>query len=206
MVAMLSTAPQMPHLFFDEKSVEDRTASIAENRLIMKSVDIVTIRQPGAKDDVEKEALPWLESLHQNANWAPEWVERAKSMHRQWKSGQEITQVGTHVRMWPPVSKAEADMLIAAGVRTVEELSAANEQIIGRIGIGGRDLKNRAIAWMDSAAKDGRGAEELNALRVQNEAQSKQIADLMQKMNQLLAAVPAPTPTPEPEKADDFLG
>jgi hypothetical protein len=206
MVSMLSTAPQMPHLFFSEDSIEDRGASIAAGRLVSKPIDKVTIRQPGSKDDVEKEAEPWLETLHQNPNWAPEWVERAKSMYRQWKAGQEITQVGTHIRMWAPVSKSEAEMLIAAGVRTVEELASANEQIISRIGIGGRDLKNRAIAWMDSAAKDGRGAEELNALRVANEAQSKQIADLMQKMNQLLATAPAPIAAPEPEKVDDFLG
>ena len=192
MVSMLSTAPVMPHLFFEEESVEDRNASLAAGGLISKSVDMVTIRQPGSKDDVKREAGPWLATLPQNPNWSPEWVERAKAMYKQFKEGLEITQVGTHVRMWPPISKAEAETLMAAGLRTVEELALANEQSISRIGIGGRDLKQRAQAWLDSASKDGRAAGELAVLREANAKQGEQIADLMAKLNQLLAAQ-APT-------------
>lgn len=202
MVSMFQNAPMMPHLTFFEESVEDRTLSLEAGRRISKSVDMVTVKQPGSKDDVTWEAVQWLARLPQNPNWKPEWIDRAKLMYRQFKEGLEITQIGTHIRMWPPISKAEAETLIAAGLRTVEELAAANEQVIGRIGIGGRDMKQRAQAWLDSAAKDGRGAAELAVLRDQNAKQSEQIAALMVKVNQLLAAQPqgvigqeAPMPT-----------
>lgn len=209
MVSMLATIPLMPHLTFSEESVEDRTLSLAAGRLVSKSVDMVTIRQPGCKDDVSREAVPWLEALHQNPNWQPEWVERAKSMYRQFKEGLEITQVGTHIRMWPPISKAEAETVMSAGLRTVEELAGANEQVLSRIGMGARALKDKARAWLDSAEKDGRGAAELNVLREQNAQQSAQIAELVAKLNQMLATPAAPAPqvvTPEAVAVeDDFL-
>lgn len=197
-----------PFVNFEERSVEDREASIAAGRLIMKSVDYVIISQPGSKDSVEKEAVPWLDSLRQNANYDPMWVDRFKTHYRMWKEGNEITPDGTHIRMWAPISKAEAETLIAARVRTVEDLAAANEETLRMIGMGARALQNKARAWLESASNTGKTTEEIVALRALTEAQAKEIESLRAKNHALARASAAqvkPAETSPAEANDDFL-
>ena len=192
-----------PHIFFEERSVEDRDATLLSGSVKMKSVDYVIVNQPGSKDTVEKEAKMWLEAAKHNPNFPPAWVDRFQTQYKLWKEGHEPTPDGTHVRMWAAVTKAEADTLINAGVKTVEDLAAANEETLRRVGIGARTLQQKARAWMESAAKTGATAEELTALRASNESQQQQIEELREKIRKLAAANIAAS-KPE-EKADDFL-
>ena len=193
-----------PHVFFEERSVEDRDATIESGGVKMKSVDYVIINQPGSKDTVEKEAKVWLEAAKHNPNFHPSWVDRFVSQYKLWKEGHEPTPDGTHVRMWAAVTKAEAETLINAGIKTVEDLAAANEEALRRIGIGSRGLQIKARAWLESAAKSGATAEEITQLRVMNAAQQKQIEDLREKIRKL-AQAQGQTDKTSVEETDDFL-
>ena len=77
---------------------------------------------------------------------------------------------GTSVRNWPVLSPAQTQTLIAAHVMTVEDLAIANEEVIMRLGMGGRALKQRAVDWLQAASSTGKTAEQLTALQVENEA------------------------------------
>lgn len=193
-----------PFIEFEERSVEDRDASIKAGHLVMKSVDYVIIRQPGSKDSVEKEALIWLEGAKKNASFNPAWVDRFHAHYKMWKQGQEITPDGTHIRMWAPISKAEAETLIAARILTVEDLAAANEDALRTIGIGARALQQKARAWLESAAKTGKTAEEITLLRATTESQNQQIEELRDKVRMLARQLAEANNTKAP--ADDFLG
>lgn len=192
-----------PNVSFEERSVEDRAASIESGGLQMKSVDYVVLNQPGSKDSVEREAAPWLENLHQNPNFDRLWVERVRETYKLWKAGHEVTPDGTHIRMWAPISKAEAETLIAAKLLTVEDLANANEDSLRRIGIGARALKMKAIAWLEAAQKTGKTAEEITHLRAKAEIQEKQIEELREKIRQLARA--NEQPKAEEAVTDDFL-
>jgi hypothetical protein len=74
----------------------------------------------------------------------------------------------------------------------VEDLAQANEETISRLGMGGRDLKSKAVSWMAAAAGPGKVAEELSALRAslsdataRNEVLEKQVRDLATQLAKL---------------------
>ena len=208
-VSLMATEGRPPHIQFYEGAVEDRDATLRENRYIAKPVDYVIIRQVGAKDDVEKEAVPWLESIGNNANYAPQWVDAFREAYKKWKAGQEITPIGTHVKVWAMISKAQADTLISGGILTVEDLAAANESTLQRVGMGARELQYKARDWLAKATtieKEQKQSAEMQAKfdelqrqrLAEDEAKQKQIDEL----KAMVAALTAPkAETPK----DDFL-
>lgn len=168
-----------PYVRFEQRAEEDRNETIKQNKLVLKDVDYVNILTAGSKDTVEKPAQEWLDHCEQMAGkgkWPQEWITAHRKMYQDWKAGLEVVPIGFSVRQWPAISKAQAENLVIAGVLTVEDLAAANEQTMGRIGMGARELKAKAKAWMDSA-KDNKG-EELAALRAQ-------MADVMDVVDRL---------------------
>lgn len=193
--------PRPPIVHFEERSVEDRTATLAAGSIQMKAIDYVILSQPGSKDSVEKEAVPWLEDLHKNKAFDPLWVARVKEHYKLWKAGHEITPDGTHIRMWAAVDKGQADTLIGARILTVEDLANANEESLRRVGIGARALQMKARAWLEAAAKTGKTAEEITMLRAKTETQEKEIAELREKVRLLARAMPQV----EEAVTDDFL-
>ena len=81
--------------------------------------------------------------------------------------------------------------MLDAHVRTVEDLSAANEETIARIGMGGRALKDKAVSWLSAASGNGKVTEELAALRVKNEAAEARNIALEKQVKELVAKVAA---------------
>lgn len=185
----LMQAGRPPYVKYEERSFEDRAATQAEGRLIMKSVDFVIIRQTGSKDTVETEAKPWLDSLKNQKEMHPDWVSHFHKQYDAYRSGQEITPIGTHVKTWPLISKAQCDMLLNANLRTVEDVAGANEDSLRHVGIGARELQQKARAWLETAGKNGKGAERLVALEVALDDKTNQIAALTKIVNELQATI-----------------
>lgn len=194
--------PRPPIVHFEERSIEDRAASLTAGSIQMKAIDYVILSQPGSKDSVEKEAVPWLDELHKNKAFDPMWVSRVKEHYKLWKQGHEITPDGTHIRMWAAIDKGQADTLIGARILTVEDLAGANEESLRRVGIGARALQQKARAWLEAAQKTGKTAEEITLLRSKTEMQEKEIAELREKIRLLARAQPK---AEEEAVADDFL-
>jgi hypothetical protein len=174
-VPMDQGQPRPPYVRFEQRAEEDRDASIAaKGRQVMKDVDYAIIHAVGSKDGVEKVATEWLDHCELQASkgkWPSDWVVAHRKMYNDWKAGLEIVPIGFSVRQWPGISKAQAENLVNAGVLTVEDVAAANEQTMQRIGMGARALKDKAQAWLDSSK--GNVGEELAALRAQ-------VSDLLQ--------------------------
>jgi hypothetical protein len=172
--------PRPPYVRFEQRAEEDRDASIeAKGRQVMKDVDYAIIHAVGSKDGVEVIAQDWLDHCDVQASkgkWPKDWITAHRKMYSDWKAGLEVTPIGFSVRQWPGISKATAENLVHAGVLTVEDLAAANEQTMQRIGMGARALKDKAQAWLDSSK--GNVGEELAALRAQ-------LSDLQQTVGRL---------------------
>lgn len=182
-----------PYIRFEQRPEEDRNASIeAKDRIVMKDVDYVIIHPVGSKDTVEKPAEDWLQHCEKEARknpprYSPEWAQAHRKMYSDWKAGLEVVPIGWSIRNWPGISKAQAENIIAAGVLTVEDLAAANEQTLQRIGMGSRQLKDKAQAFLDSSK--GNVGEELAALRAQLSDLSQTVGRLTEKNAELEAEV-----------------
>lgn len=169
MPAQMENRP--PYVRFERRGEEDRAASNEAGHYVAKDVNYAIITPQGSKDRIERNADEWLEMLEAQASqdrFPREWVRQFKSMYEDWKAGNEPALNGTDVRNWPVASPANIQMLIQARLRTVEDLAQANEEAIGRLGMGGRALKAKAQEWLASSNDVGKQAEALAALKVEN--------------------------------------
>ena len=178
-----------PFVIFQERSEEDRNASISAGRMVMKSVDYAIIRQIGSKDTVEKEAISWLndnDRLASNGSMPNEWAIGFRKKYDQWKEGREAPPVGYPLKDWASISKARAENYAQIGIFTVEDVAGMNEEAMQRAGMGARADKDRAQAFLDSRLTHG-NAEQLAALRAEAADKDTRIQQLEAQLANLAA-------------------
>ena len=136
----ISLMPQSPPFVqFEQRAVEDRNASIAAGGVVFRDVDYVVVMQRGSRDTFEKEATEWLADIDRavhEGTYPGEWAQHFRRQYEAFREGRETPVIGTHVREWPSLSKAQVETLISARCITVEDLATANEQTLQRIGMG----------------------------------------------------------------------
>lgn len=176
-------AERPPYVAFETRAIEDRTASIEAGHYVAHDVDYVVITPAGSKDQIERIAEEWLAQIRRQAGegkYNPVWVQHFEAVYRQWKETNTIPENGTSIKAWPLLSPAQVATVLAANIRTVEDLATANEDAIRRLGMGGRDLKTKAVAWLDSAKDAGKVAAENAALKLELDGLREQVQELMQ--------------------------
>lgn len=145
------------HVRFERVAVENPTATAKEGRYVAVDVDYVTVTPVGGGGNgVKWKIKQWMDNLRyeeQSGRIPQAWVEQYRKAYEAWKNGQEIPLNGTPIRGWMVISPAQQEMLIARGVQTLEDLAVINAEGIQRIGMGGVELKNKAIMALQ-AAKD----------------------------------------------------
>jgi len=97
---------------------------------------------------------------------------------------------GLPIDQWPPISRAMAMTLYTMNIQTVEMLAEVNDNHIGSLGQQGRELREKAKAYLalakDSAATHAYAAEN-KALKDNQAEMQRQIADLASKLERALA-------------------
>lgn len=157
-----------PYVEFVQVPEEDREQTIANGSLTYKDVDFAHITPMGSKDRIERRVTDWFELLEREVTagrFPSEWFAQYKAAYEAWKSGKELPVVGTPLITWPVLSPAQLKTLVSLKLRSVEDLSQANEETLRRIGMGGVELKQRATNWLTSAS-GGKIAEQLTALQI----------------------------------------
>jgi hypothetical protein len=187
-------AERPPYITFERRAVERRKVLEEGGTIEFVDTDYALITPSGSKDVVEKVVAEWLPRLAEDVKRGrlnPQWADAYRAAYKAWKEGQEPPVNGTSVKNWPAVSPAEVKQLIACHVLTIEDLAAANEELIGRLGMGARSLKQRATSWLKERAGPGSMALALDAMRVRNEElqtrideMTKQITGLQQMLNE----------------------
>jgi hypothetical protein len=166
-----------PYVTFAVKAEEARGESIAQGRAIMHDVHYAFITPHGSKDRVERKVSEWFAVLEQGVSeerMPQAWLTAYRAAYEAWKTGQSIPLEGTSVKNWPLLTPAQIENLIQQKVLTVEDLAAANEELIMRLGMGGRALKEKAKAWLDTA---GSGGAKVAERVVQLEAANRELAE-----------------------------
>lgn len=160
-----------PYVTFETRAEEDRQGSIDAGHMVYRNVDYAIITPRGSKDRIERVASEWLAHIDREARqdrFDPKWVAGYRENYEFWKKGQDIPVDGTALAQWPGLSPAQIKNFNNINVRTVEDIASANEETLSRMGQGSRDLKNRAINWLQSSKEIGKVAEQFSALQAEN--------------------------------------
>jgi len=144
-----------------------------EGRPVYDDVEKVTIIAPGQKNS--------------------EFVGRVADEHRfrwpdiyaKFKAGQEQVPNGTPLEQWPWMTKAQVMNLKGVNIHTVEQLGGLPDAGLTVVGMGGRDLRDKAAAWLQSA-NDGKPLAEALAA---NEILRQELAVQKQQLDAMQAAI-----------------
>lgn len=200
---------------FEKRPVENRALSISNGHYTTEDVDFAIITPHGTADEIPRVVSDWFEYLKQQVRderTPQKFVDYYIECYEAWKKGEEAPLKGTPIKDWPPLSPAQRSNLISARVYTVEDLASANESTLGMLGMGARELKQKAENWLRSATDQGKMTEEMSALQVENKRlsttvkrQEKLLETLRGEVQQLLESRVQHAPggsLPPPDEAD----
>ena len=162
-----------PHVVYERRAEEDRSASIEQGRYVSRDVDYAIVTPAGSKDRVERVVADWFLMLAGEVKaerWPQTWLDQLRAGYDAWARGQTPPESGTPLSTWPALSPAQVKNWAQIGLRTIEELAEANEETLSAYGMGSRDMKSRAGLFLENAKSDSgplvaklRAAEELIA-------------------------------------------
>lgn len=184
------TEQRAPYVMFERQAIEDRAASISNGRYMTKDVDFAIVTPIGSKDRLPKKVEDWFVVLDQYAREEripPGWPTQYRAAYDAWKLGLELPLEGIPIKGWAVMSPAQQANVIGANIRTVEDLAQINDEAIRRIGMGGLELRDKAIAWLKSAKATGFSAQEIATLQSKARSLEKIIADQAEKLALLKA-------------------
>lgn len=181
---------------FYTEAVEDAAATRVQGRLICKDEEFVfiliggdpksTIRAP-AHSHTDRDPMTGEQRTY---------AQKFPDEYRFFKANEDQHQAsGTPLTEVPWLTAARREELKALKIFTVEALAGLDGTLLQRIGMGGRELKNKAQAWLDAAAGhagESRLAEELAARDLEIAAMKEQIALLTSHVAPSAPAVHAP--------------
>lgn len=181
-----------PFVTFELRAEEDRQASLAAGHYVAKDVAYALITPMGSKDRIERIAEDWFLKLREDVaqgRFPLEWLRHFEQHFKSWQDGLEPPVNGTPLERWNALSPAQLKNLRGLHLRTVEDMAQANEEVIARIGMGGRALKQQAEDFLKGSGVSG----ELSALRadnenlrVRNESLEKQLKELTVQVQRLV--------------------
>ncbi len=198
---------QPPLLRFVNDAVEDRYLSEKEGKVQFKDVIKVYVRAHGdtksetpfiAKDSmwvvedgkkpVKKTIYPWINQLDEklkDGQCSSGFYDSCKSRFDHFEKNGEILIEGTPIKDWNQITPAQQKQIMAAEIYSIEKLAEATEEAMQEMGMGARDLKKKAEAYLSAHNKD---AETMRAQDKKIAEQAEQMSDLQKKFDELTAA------------------
>jgi hypothetical protein len=196
---------------FKRVAVEDKVESLKQGRYVGKDVDYALVTPPYSKDVIEMKVETWSTNLKAdvtNGRIPKDWADHYFAAYDSWKKGEELPPVGTPIRGWGIISPAQQEMLVRINIFTVEDLAAANDEGLRRIGMGARELQSKAITWIAQLKDKGPLSIELTATREENRLLKATVEELQKKLDSINARLDSMPAQQEPQQtitADDIL-
>jgi hypothetical protein len=193
---------------FERRGEEDRNESIRQKRYIERDVDMALITPAGSRDVMVHVAEDWFRGLQKSVRegrMPQSWLDRYQDQYRRWKEGEELPVDGTPIKGWGIISPAQQKNLIGINVLTVEDLAKLNDEGVRRIGMGGVELKNKAIAWLKTLDDKGGLAMENAVLKTENESLKARVDALAKKLEEFMeVGAKSPVPDAQVVRASDI--
>ena len=168
---------------FKYSAIKNEAKSAIEGRPIYDDIEICELRYPGSRNIGVYPALAfarWV--IDQSGEQVSQtYAERFPRQYQQFKAHALQTKSGTPLQQVPFLTEARRAEMRALNVYTVEQLAATDGTELKNLGPGGRDLKNKAIEFLEeSKANSGNTqlAAELEALRARNAVLEEDVARL----------------------------
>lgn len=165
---------------FYMEAIHDEEESVKQGRPIYHDKEFIKIIPVGDKNTVVCRPVK-----NTYDGGMPPDSERWPRQYQAFKNQQVQVNDGTPLEQWAPLTKSQVLLLKAVNVHTVEQLSSVSDTNLHNLGMGARDLRDKAKAYLDSAAS-GAGAiamQKENAdLRIELEALKNQMKGFMDSM------------------------
>ncbi len=193
-----------PHLhveFFTDTN-ENPVKSQAAGRPIFDQKEMVRIRFVGDNKNVLVAPANQGSIQDKATGRRLTYIDRFPEHYAAFKRGQtDYIGDGTPLSELPFLTEAKRKELQALNIHTAESLAQLDGAPLQRLGMGGRELKNKAQAYMDRA----NGSAGVTKLASENAALKEQLENMQAQMNALAAKVSA-APVAAPVVEDDVSG
>lgn len=114
-----------------------------------------------------------------------------KPYYEAWKKQEEMPVNGTPLANWPLIkSKRVLEQLRMISIHSVEDLAEMPDSFLGNVGMGARELRDRAKAYVTMKRGDAEKAVLFSEQNAKIEQQDKTIADLQRSLDQLTRLLP----------------
>lgn len=189
------------HVEFFMDAVENPRRSREEGRPIFEDKEFVRIRIVGdPKNTIVSEAHE-PKGRDRDTGEIVTYATRFPEHYRLFKAGEGQKLDGTPLTEVPWLTAGRREELKHFNVLTVEGLAQLDGSALQRLGLNARELKNKAIAWLDAAA----GSAGDSRLAAELAARDAEIETLKGQMAELLARGKPTEPTFERYKGYDTL-
>jgi hypothetical protein len=166
---------ELLNVYFKDISVPDVLESKKAGRPIFKDVEHVEIKAAADRNMTKvfpaTEVWKWVDDPHRGR--VPlTYAERFSEQYKQFKANRTQTINGTPLEELTFLTQAKRAELRALGVLTAEMLAGLAEQPLKNLGMGGRELVEKAKAYItnaESGVKVNALAEEVARLKAENE-------------------------------------
>ena len=172
---------------FYREAVQNHAASEKEGRPIFDDREMVEIIVPG---DRLSTFVGYVDDRHR---------ERWPDAYAAFKRGEQRAAAGTPLEHWPILTTARVAELKAMNILSVEELANVTDNVVVKLGMGARELREQARTFIDAA----RGGAASAAAAAENERLKEQMAMLQQQVAQLMAGAVQPPQSKALEDCSD---
>src|SRR5687768_815026 len=132
----------------------DKKATAENGRPMYKDMEVVEIRMAANRQTVgvfpAHEVWKWVDGP--NGREPQTYAMRFEDQYKRFKSNSAQAMSGTPIEELPFLTQAKRYELKALNVYTAEALAALDGKPLANIGMGGRELKDHAQAYLDKAA------------------------------------------------------
>lgn len=167
--AMAPTQKRGVYPIFFMDPVLDKVESDKAGRPIYREVEKVRIMIAG---DAKSEVVQKVTNRHRMD---------FPGAYQRFKAGVEQVPDGTPLEQWPQISRSQALTFRAANIHSVEMLAEVSDTALQSLGMGARELRAKARAYIERAASTAaadKQAAENAALKEQIALLTSQIADM----------------------------
>src|SRR5687768_3965852 len=141
---------------FRMHTLPDKRATAEKGRPIHKDIEVVEIRMAANRQTIvvapAHEVWRWVDGP--NGREPITQAMRFAEQYKQFKASRTQSMAGTPIEELIGLTQAKRYELKALNIYTVETLAALDGKPLANLGMGGRDLKDLAQAYLDKAAGD----------------------------------------------------
>jgi len=178
---------------FKIHTVKNEAKSKEAGRPIYDDMEVVEVRFAG--DRLRTGVFPahafcgWVVNPQDGSQEQQTYAMRWPEQYKRFKMNAQQISEGTPLEELPFLSNAKRMELKALSILTAEALSSLDGAELKALGLGGRELKNQAIAYLEKAS----GTAGVTKLAADNVALQSQIEDMRREMQELRDATKSKT-------------